>query len=339
MTHPGKAIERGARIATLLTKHPEGLAKEQIVRKLGGSSPTVQRAIDAINRENPSLIEYDRSSKTWRITDPSYGDPLLYPQVSDLNAILMARALLGPLADIEVLQRLDLLLEKLDERRAANEPGGSRANRRAVSASITLGTPVPEKLLKTFLIAVNRTPLRIRFRSTWADREHLATFEPWEVRIHDGAIYARGYWRERHGPYTLRLAQVEDARPLDSRFEHRIPRPSQRWGEGDPAYGIDEDQPGVATLEFVGGVARWVASIRWHPSQEDEWLEPRQRLMRTVPYKSQREFARRLLSVADGLVRVEPFELAEKLHEYVGAFARQVPPRSARASTPAAFTR
>ena len=85
--------------------------------------------------------------------------------------------------------------------------------------------------------------------------------------------------------------------------------PSDPWSTGDPRYGIDEDRPGDAVLRFRGGVARWLAAAQWHPTQMDTWLERGELLERRFRYRSCRELARLLASVADGIESIGPDEL------------------------------
>ena len=86
------------------------------------------------------------------------------------------------------------------------------------------------------------------------------------------------------------------------------------------SFGIDEDRPDTAVLRIRGPLARWIAREKWHPNQVDTWLEPGELLERRVPYRSCRELARRLMTLGDALVSVEP----ETLHVAVVDLATSV---------------
>ena len=73
-----------------------------------------------------------------------------------------------------------------------------------------------------------------------------------------------------------------------------------------------------------GTVARWVSRMQWDPAQQDRWVEARELLERTVPYHSCREFARRLLSIIDGLEMIEPAELREEVLGRTQGFLERV---------------
>ena len=137
-------------------------------------------------------------------------------------------------------------------------------------------------------------------------------FEPWQVWLHDGTLYVRGFSRTRRGPRTLRLASIESVAVLGSE-RALAPLPTSLWGDDDPRFGVDEDRPGDAVIRFSGGVARWVSMTRWHPTQRDVWLTPHELLERRMPYRSCRELARRLMSFADAIEFVGPDELRDEL--------------------------
>ena len=88
--------------------------------------------------------------------------------------------------------------------------------------------------------------------------------------------------------------------------------------------GVDDDRPGVATVRVTGPYARWVELECWDDSQEDRWSADMTVLERRVEYRSCRECARRLLSLGDGLLSVEPTELREEVSAHATALAARV---------------
>lgn len=134
--------------------------------------------------------------------------------------------------------------------------------------------------------------------------------EPWELRVHDGAVYLRAWARGPAEARTFRLAHIEAVEDAEG---SRRPPPSDVWGDESPAFGIDRDRPGTAVIRLRGPVARWVAHVVWHPGEQDVWLEPDELLERTVAYRSCRELARRLASVLDGIESIEPQQLREEV--------------------------
>ncbi|MGB1700584.1 MAG: WYL domain-containing protein, partial [Nannocystaceae bacterium] len=145
-----------------------------------------------------------------------------------------------------------------------------------------------------------------------------------QLRVHDGAMYVRAYSLQSKGPRTFRVVQIRSIRRQES--DVRVggkPPADDVWGQG-AGVGVDDDRPGVATIRVTGAYARWVELECWDDSQQDRWSADMTVLERRVEYRSCREFARRLLSLGDGLLSVEPAELREEVSVHATALAARV---------------
>jgi predicted DNA-binding transcriptional regulator YafY len=286
-----------------------GLTKDELVKKIGNTSPqTVQRALAELRDEGAPI--HCEGRKRWCMTAP-HGMPLVAPEHDDLLAVLVAQAILEPLADTELRGRLQRLVAALDDRlRQSASP--STLPRSSMTATLTLATPIDAGMLRTLMSACGRTVLKIRYVSPWkpvAQAERRYTIEPWAVRVHDGSAYVRAWARESHGPRTFRVAQIEEVASVQGEPTKRRPPSAMIWGDEDPRFGIDHDRPGYAVIRLRGPVARWVARGHWHPEERDRWLVPGELLERKLSYRSCRELARRIASVIDGVDSIEPREL------------------------------
>lgn len=322
-----------------LREHGDGATKETLCRRpypAGAevSMQTTQRALKWLREEKDAPIVFDRSDNKWKLTEPTFTLPFLDPGQRDLEAVLFASALLEPAVDKSLFARLRRMVEDMDLK--IREGARSRARGRPlqlrsgnITATISTGKPADLDIVTKILHAINHRPLKIRYKSPWAEagepgREH--EIEPWQLRIHDGGIYLRAFSLTRDAPRCFRVAQIESLRQLPPRPpKAKMPARKQLWGNDDPAFGVDSDRPGVATVVLRGPVARWTAMELWHPAQTDTWLERNERLERTVPYRSCRELARRLASLGDGLESIEPpalrrevVTIAKKIQEALG---------------------
>lgn len=317
----------------LARRKTQGATKEELcARALGGedtvSPQTIQRALVWLRDEKDAPIHFDRSTKRWRLLEPSFSLPLLDPGPSDFEAVLYASALLEPLVDPALLARLNRLVEDMDlkvREGARRRKDGPTMQLRpgALSATVTTGKPANFTMVTKILHAIGRRPLKIRYVSPWAPAEDSGRdheIEPWQLRIHDGGLYLRAYSITRDAPRSFRVAQIERLSQLPPRTP-RVQRPPtpKIWGDQDPAFGVDHDRPGTATVRLRGAVARWAATEQWHKEQRDEWIEPMELLERHVPYRSCRELARRLVSIGDGLASVTPDELADEVRRIAEA--------------------
>jgi predicted DNA-binding transcriptional regulator YafY len=320
-----RLVEQAAHaIIRYLRAHPEGASKEELQARVLGrrlSPPTIQRAMDWLRDEHDAPIDYEKPSNRWLLKDSLFGLPLGDPTPEDLAAVVFAGALLAPIADEELSGRVQRLIEQMDMRIRRADGAHASPSRAAVISSLTTGTEVDPHLLSTLLRAVGRHVLRIDYRSPWREKEQYYDVEPWQLRFHDGSLYMRGYSRTTSGPRNYRVANVVSARIVpEEQPREPVPAPNEIW-PGHPAFGIDDDRPDTATIRIRGAIARWVARTVWHPEQKDTWIEKGELLERRVPYNSCREFARRLLTLGDGLVSVAPAELRHETHTHALALS------------------
>lgn len=306
---PTATIQRVGREALrLLRQHPH-VSRDEISRSAGVSEETAKRALEWL-RDRGAPIFYEERSRAWVLKKKTFALPLTEPSEEDLQAALTAAGLLRELGQDAVADRARSLFEEL----AQQISGEKKTSFRADALRVTQSTAVVRdaRWMLDLLRAARRRVVRLGYRSPWRDEPVVHDVEPWQVWLHNGVLYLRGYSRTRGAVRTFRLANVESVAMVPN-ARPTAPVPAEPWGDEDPRYGIDDDRPAVAVLRFRGPVARWIAAARWHHAQRDEWLAGTDVLERRLPYRSCRELARRLASVADGIESVEPDELRREL--------------------------
>ncbi|MDC3953570.1 helix-turn-helix transcriptional regulator [Polyangium jinanense] len=307
----GSRVEDVAKKVLRLLQREESVPIQQMQRGAGASEKTIKRAIEWL-RDRGAEVPYVAALRGYQLVDRTFSLPLTDPSNEDLQAILTAAGLLQEVGQGECATRAWALFRGLAERVGDGKKTPIRGDAlRVTQRSAMLREP---RWVLELLRAVRREVVSIEYRSPWANELKLHRIEPWQVWLHDGVFYVRGYSQLRKAPRTFRLANVTKLTRLSSE-KPTAAVPADPWSEGDPRYGIDEDRPGVAIVRFRGPVARWISEIRWHPEQKDAWVAPDEVLERCVPYRSVREFARHLLGVIDGLDAVEPPALRERLVE------------------------
>jgi predicted DNA-binding transcriptional regulator YafY len=298
----------------------EGSSKRRLAAKVGRSEMTVQRALMWLREHHDAPIRFSRASMAWSLEDPEFTLPLGDPDADDLLAVVVAAAMLSPLADEGLQARVNRLVEQMDARVRASGGGGT-IRRGAITTTATLASPIDPLVASKLLSACRRAVLEIHYYSPWTDREDRHEIEPWQARFHDAVLYLRAYCRDLGEARTFRVAGIRSARVLTGeRPRAEVPPGDDLWGTGDPTYGIDRDRPDTAVLRIRGAVARWVATLQWHPSQQDRWLVPGEVLERRVAYASCREFARRVMMLLDAVESMEPAALREQVRDNLAAF-------------------
>lgn len=308
-------------INDVLPRAAEGMTKQDLLDAIGHTSgPTLIRALHALRDDWGADIEVKRNR--WFMSD-RVALPLLAPEDNDVVAVLLAAAIVHPVADEELRGRLQALAEQLDDRRHELR-AGARFPAKAINASLTLGSRLNEHTMRTLLRALRKGVVRMHYTSPWTNVTVEHTLEPWELRIHDGNPYVRGWCRTAGGARTFRLTHIRaDVEIIDDEVRAPLPPPDQTWAAGNPSFGIDEDRPATAVIRIRGGVARWVSPIVWSPAQRDVWLEPDELLERSVPYQSCREMSRRVLSIIDAVESIDPPELREEVDRAIEGWRRR----------------
>ncbi len=306
-------MEVKTRILERLRSDPGGMSKAELLGSIAGTSaPTVQRALKAL--ESDGVIARDTSRNRWQLVDEAYHLSLDAPDNNDLQAVLIAEAMLGPLVDDDLQSRLRALAEQLDQRIRDRGPSLPPRRATAVEVSVTSATRFEPQVLTRLLAAVRRQTVLLEYTSPWTQERKRRLVEPWQLRLHDSAWYLRAFDRDAAEPRTFRLAHIHRVSHIPHAGPPRVPVPARQriWGRDDPAFGIDHDRPDVARIIVAAPVSHWLRPILWSPAQKDRWL-PGDRLERTVAYRSCREFARTVRAVADAVITIEPEELRNEV--------------------------
>lgn len=312
-------VERGALVAEHVSQKVKSLAPGilralaecqaltlvAIAEQVATSTETANKALDYL-RDLGAPIEYSRRTRKWVLADKDFSLPLEDPNSSDLLAMLTAAGMLTQLGQDAAARRARSIFNHLAVR--AREGSGERVRPDGLRVTQTTSKVRRPEIMLSLLRSAGRRVVVVTSQSPWTEKKSRHEFEPWQVWIHDGIPYVRGYSRTKNAPRTFGLANIQDVETLPSE-RPGVRRPDDPWAGDDPRYGIDGDRPGEAVLRLRGGVARWVASLVWHPYQCDSWTDGGEVLERLVPYRSCREFARKVVTVADGLVDVQPDEL------------------------------
>jgi predicted DNA-binding transcriptional regulator YafY len=325
---PSELVKETARVLLRHLREHGGASKEELAKVADVSYPSIQRALTWLRDHCDSPVEFDRTESRWVLRDPHFTLPLTDPDAQDLSAVLFAEALLAPLADEEITARLRRLAEQMDaEIRERGRAPTDAARPGTLVATLTTGSRTDPGILSVLFGAVAKQVVQIRYASPWSrdGSSRVHDVEPWQLRLHDGNMYLRAYSRTHREPRSFRVSQIEGAETVEGLMPREsVPPPDKIWGDHDPAFGIDEDRPGVAVLRVRGAAARWVHHNVWDPGQQDSWIEDGELLERRMAYRSCRELARRLLSLGEAVEWIEPAELREAVCEHARILAERL---------------
>lgn len=304
-------IQEVGLVSLRLLRNSEFVALAEAARRATASVETAKRAFEWL-RDQGAILDYSARARGWHLRNRDFALPMADPTVEDLQSALAAAGLLTALGQTAASERTWALFNELETRLSGGGRRERTIRRDALRVSFTTGALRERRWFLDLLRATRRDVVQIDYCSPWTNEATTHLFEPWQVWLHDGSLYVRGYSRTRRGSRTFSCANIRGVRPVTNATPSMaVPAADRLWGDQDPRFGVDVDRPGDAVVTLHGAVARWVAGITWNENQKDEWLKEGELLRRTLPYRSCRELARKLISVADGLREIEPEELAE----------------------------
>lgn len=195
------------------------------------SASTIQRVLYELRDVHDAPLRYDGRTRRWYLDAP-FRLPLDAPDREDVVAVLIALAILEPIVDAELLERITKIVEDLDARVRSRAPDLELPSRKAMTSTFTLGTRVDPQILRALLVACRRKALRIRYASPWrskTERKKWRTIEPWSLCVHAGAVYLRAWDCGSKEPRTFRLAHIAELEDLAHQPASRRTPPTDLW--------------------------------------------------------------------------------------------------------------
>ena len=259
-------LARLTRVVQLLRAHPDGMAIDEIARRVGMSKRTVYRDLTAIEREIE--IKVWSEDGHWGLADEGFLPPLKLT-LDEAMAVVLSARLMARYAD-KYDPDLASAFEKL---------GG------------VLPPVLGEHVART-LDVLSKHPRDERFgrhvrllTKAWAERRivsldyeparygrdsaaRTARVRPYliEPSLQTHALYLVGFDETRGAVRTFKVERIRDMSVTPDRFD-----PPDEGIEGmfDRAWDIIADQEPVdVVIRFAPNVAARVQEARWHPSQQ-----------------------------------------------------------------------
>jgi predicted DNA-binding transcriptional regulator YafY len=266
MTEQTRRATRLIAIVRLLHQHPAGLTIADIASRLGYSTRTIQRDINALESELRTPIQ--TVGRRYRVDPDTAPLQPVRLTLQEARALLVASRLLARHSDDYDPDAQNALYKLAD----ALPPGP--VSREVRDTGDAIGHRPTDEQRVEVLRTITRcwaasTSVAIRYYSQRAGKECTTAFDPYlvEPAPFGAGIYVIGFSHEHKEVRTFKLDRIVAASPSSERFvPHDIPeikrRLSQSWGvvfDGDEEYDI--------TVDFNARVAQRVSETTWHASQ------------------------------------------------------------------------
>lgn len=296
------------------------VTRKELQEKLGVSWATLKRDLLYMKDRLHAPIIFDRDLGGYRFEKeaprigPQYELPGLWFSAEEIHALLTMQhllanldtgGLLGPHIQ-PLLARLSGLLGTADnpaeevERRIKIETVGAR------QFHLDHFQAVGSALLR-------RKRLVIRYHARGSDETTEREVSPQRIVYYRDNWYLDAWCHLREGLRAFSVDAIQYAEILDKRAKDVAEkRLNDVLGSG---YGIfSGDEVSWATLVFSPERARWVASERWHPKQENRFLEDGSYELR-IPYADDRELIMDILKYGADCQVVAPEPLRKRVAE------------------------
>ncbi|HET9344259.1 MAG TPA: WYL domain-containing protein [Candidatus Limnocylindrales bacterium] len=259
-------LARLTRVVQLLRAHPDGMAIEEIARRVGMSRRTVYRDLNAIEREIDIAVWSEDGR--WGLADEGFLPPLKLTLDEAMAVVLSARLMvryadkydpdlasafeklggvLPPVLGEHVARTLDVLSKHPHDERFSRHVRlltKAWAERRIVSLDYEPARYGPDSAARTARVR----PFLI------------------EPSLQTHALYLVGFDETRGAVRTFKVERIRDVSVTPDRFD---PPEGSVEGTFDRAWDIIADQePVEVVIRFAPNVAARVQEARWHPSQQ-----------------------------------------------------------------------
>jgi len=281
---------------------------------------TARRSIDKLRYEMGAPLKFDRRRRGWVLTADWWFEGARLAGRRETAALLLALQVGSAVADPEVDRLREQVLLRLSEQLRAS-PSELEQVVACFGAQRTDVAGLREAVvLDAVLATVAKRELRIEYRSPWAEPGETAArvVQPLRVYHHDGACYLdaqveSGQVRSFHLSFVSRLEETGEER--------------QVVGEvccGGGGYGVWAGGQVVGVVVRIGEPgARYYAAQQWHAEQRDEWDGAT--LVRCLPASVKSpELVRRLVSLGDALVGVEPDAVRREVLRVAGGLVERL---------------
>ena len=281
------------------------------------SPATLKRDLQYLRERMDAPIEYDAAENGYRFGQQWRGQrhelPGIWFSEKELHALLTMHQMMAGLDENGLLSRhLQPMLDKLTGMLGGDEVEAQEMTRRIKLIS-TARRRVPSEHFETVGSAVvKRRRLKLRYRKRGPGGGSVSEREvsPQRLVHYRNTWYLDAWCHASDGLRRFALDAMEAAEVLPDQAARSLPL-KELEGELDQGYGIFAGgDPQWATVIFGAGIAAWVSSEEWHPSQRSEWLaDGRWRL--ELPFVDATELLMDLLRHAGQVEVVSPPALRE----------------------------
>jgi proteasome accessory factor C len=314
-------MQRIFKLHQILASRRYPVPRGQLESELECSRASLTRIIAEMRDFFDAPIEFDKEAGGYKYSHDAFQLPGLWFTPSELLALSAAHKLLeeaqpglldGQLAPLKT--RIEKLLEQ------EHLGGGELAKRLRI---LRMAARQPDtRIFQTVAGATaQRQRLKIAYHGRERDEISEREISPQRLVHYRDNWYLDAWCHQKEALRNFALDRIRAAKALNKTARDIPDADIDR--HYNATYGIfGGPAKHTAVLRFTAERARWIADERWHPDQQDRWLEDG-RFERSLPYADPRELILDIQKYGPDVEVVSPPELRTEIARRLKAAAAQ----------------
>ncbi|HEX8980274.1 MAG TPA: WYL domain-containing protein [Parasulfuritortus sp.] len=314
-------MQRIFKLHQTLAAHRYPVPRAKLETLLECSRATLTRIIDEMRTFFDAPIEFDREAGGYKYSDAAFELPGLWFTPSELLALSAAQKLLAEAQPGLLDSQLAPLKSRIDKLLGQEHLGGGELARRLRILRMAARQPDTQIFQTVAGATAQRQQLAIEYHGRERDAVTRRTVSPQRLVHYRDNWYLDAWCHQRDALRNFALDRIRSAKALPDAARD-LPD-AEIDAHYNATYGIfGGPATHQAVLRFTAERARWIADERWHPDQQDRWLDDG-RFERSLPYADPRELILDIQKYGLDVEVVSPPELRAEIAARLKAAAKQ----------------
>jgi predicted DNA-binding transcriptional regulator YafY len=314
-------MQRIFKLHQTLAAHRYPVPRAKLEAALECSRASLTRIIAEMRDHFDAPIEFDKEAGGYKYSHDAYELPGLWFTPSELLALSAAQKLLSEAQPGLLDSQLAPLKNRIEKLLGQDHLGGGELARRLRILRMASRQPDTHIFQTVAGATAQRQRLSLEYHGRERDVVTQRTVSPQRLVHYRDNWYLDAWCHERDALRNFALDRIRSARTLE------IPACNIPDAEIDThytaTYGLFGGQATyTAILRFTPQRARWIADERWHPDQQDRWLDDG-RFERSLPYADPRELILDIQRFGADVEVVSPEDLRRDIARRLKAAAAQ----------------
>ncbi|MDR3393414.1 MAG: WYL domain-containing protein [Parasulfuritortus sp.] len=314
-------MQRIFKLHQILAGRRYPIPRSQLETELECSRATLTRILDEMRTFFDAPIEFDKEAGGYTYSRDAYELPGLWFTPSELLALSAAQKLLAEAQPGLLEGQLAPLKNRIDKLLGQEHLGSGELANRLRILRMAARQPATHIFQTVAGATAQRQRLAIEYHGRERDAVTQRTVSPQRLVHYRDNWYLDAWCHDRDALRNFALDRIRSAKALGQ------PTRDIPDAEIDTHYTATYGLFGgparhSAILRFTPERARWIADERWHPDQQDRWLDDG-RFERTLPYADPRELILDIQKYGPDVEVVAPPELREEIAQRLAAAAVQ----------------